>query len=345
VRRSPLAFRNETGYPDDEVERLVRFALDDLELRRTVKVRVSYTRLSTARKLYGGPYVYGATGVAGSSGMALRIGRPDDFPVPWRDRRPKQTGTVGILADWREALVAIAAHEGKHVEGYHRRGWEGGQAEEDRCDAYARRVLRQYRERPQPERRPEMANEETNEPEAATPDESMPLGPQLSDALVKGVEERVGEVERVEGPKGNGWYRLRHDGATLAYVNVSAKGIAVHDGLVGRPSIRVRDDEAVAATVEKIAGLTEAHKAAKVEKATAAVDPESEPEPVETLASSSPPPPIPVPEKETSLRPRPGETAEETVDRVVKTVQVKPDPKPTAEKKQARGGRRTRGRA
>ena len=167
-------FRNSTCYPDDEVQRLVRLAMAELELPspNSILIRVSHTRLSEQRRRAGNRYVYGATGRAHPyvfvrpdvpKGAAweihLRIGKPDDFPCAWYDRGYAGV-EVGMLRDWRDALVALAAHEGKHIEVYQhelaahgrtskakrRAAGFSGHAEEGRCDAEAASALRRFKE-------------------------------------------------------------------------------------------------------------------------------------------------------------------------------------------------------
>jgi hypothetical protein len=165
---SRIVLRNKTIYPDAEVRALVRdgFAGLDLDRRQgSILVRVNHTRISARRRAAGSRWVYAASGraypyvfvrpdvPAGAAWeMRLSVSRPDDFPVDWYDRH-KHFTDLGPLRDWREALVAIAAHEGKHIELYqrmtpvkrHRRSALSGYAEESRCDAYAAKQVRRYR--------------------------------------------------------------------------------------------------------------------------------------------------------------------------------------------------------
>jgi hypothetical protein len=146
---SRLVFRNRTVYPDDEVQEVVRFALAGLDLpsRSSIVVRVSHTRVSGSRRRAGARYLYVASGHAypfvymrrdvpdgAAWEIHLRVGRPDDFPGIWHDRYE-----VGFpeLRDWREGLVAIAAHEGKHIEAFQHGRMKNGRAGEARCETYA----------------------------------------------------------------------------------------------------------------------------------------------------------------------------------------------------------------
>lgn len=150
---SRLVFRNETDYPEEEVRRLVRYAAADLDLPHwgNVITRIRYTRprgsgYSASGHAYS--YVFAAADVPEGTcwEIRLRLAR-GGFPYAWPDRRQEP---VGQIADWREALVVIAAHELKHIETYQRipRGSIGrkGKAAEDVCDAYAAHRIRAFRE-------------------------------------------------------------------------------------------------------------------------------------------------------------------------------------------------------
>lgn len=162
---SRLVFRNRTGYPDAEVKQLVRFAFADLDLPRpySILVRVDYTRVTRRRAAEGDQYgasghaynyVFVAPDVPAGAAYEVRLflAKPDVFPTLWHDRA-RAPLPIGMLADWREALVAIAAHEGKHIEEYQarwrlgrKRGRADGHASEDRCDAYASGRVAAYRQ-------------------------------------------------------------------------------------------------------------------------------------------------------------------------------------------------------
>lgn len=147
MARMKTVIRNESEYPDVEIRRLVRFAIAELELPPLVYATVKHTRITGWRRNAGGNWMYGASGEARGRKMTLCIGKPRDFPVGWFNR-----GYAGVhvpdLHDWRDALVAIAAHEGKHIEmvrlGHH---WQlSGREREARCDAYAASRLRVFQE-------------------------------------------------------------------------------------------------------------------------------------------------------------------------------------------------------
>lgn len=164
---SRLVFRNQTVYPDVEVQALVRFAFADLHLPEPVSIliRIRHTRKSRRRTTddhYGAsghayPYAYVGSDVPEGAAyeIHLNVARPDAFPTTWNDRANAPL-PLGMLADWQEALVAIAAHEGKHVEVFQQenrnpwrrtRGRAAAAALEDRCDAYASGRLAAHRTR------------------------------------------------------------------------------------------------------------------------------------------------------------------------------------------------------
>lgn len=142
--RTRLLFTNRTSYPDAEVKRLIRFAFADLDLPPAITVAITYTRLTRRRLGWGDEYRYALSGHAWKYGptrggyeVSLRLGREHEFPCQFWSR---ERGPGGAVAnDWREALVFVAAHEGKHIESYlHRHRFpRGSHLPELRCDAYA----------------------------------------------------------------------------------------------------------------------------------------------------------------------------------------------------------------
>lgn len=76
--------------------------------------------------------------------MSLRIAKPDAYPLPWLDRG--YVGLeLGLIHDWRESLVAIAAHELKHLSEFQRGCLTRRRTMEGRCDAYAYSRLQAWR--------------------------------------------------------------------------------------------------------------------------------------------------------------------------------------------------------
>lgn len=176
---------NETGYDDGEVEALVRFGLSEIDLtgQRIVAV-VKYTR---DRRGYSGFYYSLTRGIPTSLYnrycgkrtythhlVLLRIGEPDGFPS--RSLRKYPGVKQRLACDWREGLVCIAAHEGKHAEHDHDRAYRqksgyrqaatlmlndgrevvlrragpvrvGVERIEPKCEAWENYMLRRYRRR------------------------------------------------------------------------------------------------------------------------------------------------------------------------------------------------------
>jgi hypothetical protein len=134
--------RNHTDLDSREVRRLISFAGRDLDFDRgVVWATVRWTRPNRDRTNR-----YPASGhCQWPVDMSLCIAKPDEYPLPWLDR--SYTGRVnGLITDWRESLVAIAAHELKHLSEYQRGCLKRGQVMEGRCDAYAYSRLTAYRE-------------------------------------------------------------------------------------------------------------------------------------------------------------------------------------------------------
>ncbi len=135
--------RNHTDLPSSEVRRLIAFAGADLDFDRgVVWVDVRWTQPHHDR-ING----YPASGEAlWPVRMTLRVAHPSEYPLPWHDR--SYTGReLGRIEDWRESLVAIAAHELKHLSEYQRGCLSRGRLMEARCDAYAFSRLSVYREK------------------------------------------------------------------------------------------------------------------------------------------------------------------------------------------------------
>lgn len=118
-----LKIVNESRYPTDEVEALVRFALSDLDVKG--KKLLAYVGDNRTRQFrgWGGrgdpnrrPHVWDIKRKFGAHYVAeVRIGRPGGFPItPFR-----RNGVLYDYMDWREALVGVMAHEATHVQHRH----------------------------------------------------------------------------------------------------------------------------------------------------------------------------------------------------------------------------------
>jgi hypothetical protein len=112
-----MVVRNTSRYPTDEVRALVSFAARDLDMRGVcVNVKNSH------RYAYGGYAYLGVPELSNAPAsseylITLRLGAPDRFPVT----PPRRRGAPPLrLACWREALVAVAAHEAWHIQQYRR---------------------------------------------------------------------------------------------------------------------------------------------------------------------------------------------------------------------------------
>ncbi len=135
--------RNHTDLEIREVRRLISFAGADLDfIRGRIYVDVRWTKPNHDRK---NPYP--ASGDCDwPVDMSLRIAKPDAYPLPWLDR--SYTGLeLGMINDWRESLVAIAAHELKHLAEFQRGCLKRYRLMEGRCDAYAFSRLDAYRKK------------------------------------------------------------------------------------------------------------------------------------------------------------------------------------------------------
>jgi hypothetical protein len=158
---------NQTPYPTREVAQIVRFALREQEANDpTLLVRVKRTTWGGKGRYY--PRANGRAAhlwdwnrgewktieVKVPRGIAhlITIGLPPSYPraIPYYDRR--ETPPELDAVDWREELVAIAAHEAKHHwqwRNRHKRarGRRRFQFKETECDWAAYRTLLTWRAR------------------------------------------------------------------------------------------------------------------------------------------------------------------------------------------------------
>ena len=159
-----LKIFNESSYPDDEVNALVRFGLDEIEV--TGAGLVAVVRNSRATRRRGGkPVDYAGTAYTLMDGIpttlykrymrgkrdiyliTLRIGPPDLFPI-----KPfKRNGTLHEVDTWQEALVAITAHEGLHIQHAHDGDYQhDGSGKANRVvgyDSFGGKIIRRTRVR------------------------------------------------------------------------------------------------------------------------------------------------------------------------------------------------------
>lgn len=140
-----MVIRNTSRYPTDEVRRLVKLATSDLDMSR---VCVNVKNLGEFGRRRGRAYSYVPAVSNAPPGskylVVLRLAPPERFPqesVYYTDAGPRWPRVT--IADWREALIHIAAHEGLHIEQFR----EGLRRSELKCERFAERVLNNYRSR------------------------------------------------------------------------------------------------------------------------------------------------------------------------------------------------------
>jgi len=134
-----MAFiRNTSRYPREEVVRLVRLATSEIDMRRVC------VNVKNSRRYACGGYAYdGVPEISNAPAkteylVTIRLGPPKMFPtvLPHKKRSPARA-----VACWREAVVAMAAHEAKHVEQYRL----GRPRSEVECECFEAAVLARYR--------------------------------------------------------------------------------------------------------------------------------------------------------------------------------------------------------
>lgn len=141
---------NRTAYPTAEVKRLVRQQLRDAEVG-DVCVTVRYSSDHHASGWWRA-YWYPDYGEDRPQ-ILVRLPKPGITIADYTPyERVREQGRAFPLADWREALVAIAAHEAEH----HRQRFVLGETKangkrrsqvELRCDLAAFRAWRRWREK------------------------------------------------------------------------------------------------------------------------------------------------------------------------------------------------------
>lgn len=138
-----MVIRNMSDYPDEEVRRLVKFAVSEVDMRRVcVKVKNARNRRFRGMAYDCVPFRKSAP-PSSTRLVTIGLGSPDVFPFlmnGWmsdRARMPKME-----IRDWRDLLVAIAAHEAKHIEQFK----EGIRNSEVACETFAAYMLRRFRE-------------------------------------------------------------------------------------------------------------------------------------------------------------------------------------------------------
>jgi hypothetical protein len=130
--------RNTSRYLDEDVCDLVRFATRDVDMRDVcVNVKNSH------RYAYGGYAYLGVPAISNAPSsseylITLRLGAPERFPFT----PPRRRGVPPLrLACWREALVAVAAHEARHIEQYR----QEARRSEVECERFETVMIERFR--------------------------------------------------------------------------------------------------------------------------------------------------------------------------------------------------------
>jgi hypothetical protein len=139
--------RNTSRHPDDEVRELVRFATRGIDMKR-VCVNVKGGRGLSARAYDGVPSISNAPRRALYL-VTIKIGNGVRYPLGPHNRNGRSPAEVGprnqfpffTYADWREWLVAAAAHEARHIHQYR----DGDRRSELDCERFAENALMRYR--------------------------------------------------------------------------------------------------------------------------------------------------------------------------------------------------------
>jgi hypothetical protein len=145
--RSPW-IRNTSRHPDDEVSELVQLGTRGVDMSR-VCVNVKGGHGLSARAYDGVPSISNAPRGARYL-VTIKVGAGVRFPVGPYNRNGKAPDEVGprnrfpffTYADWREWLVAAAAHEARHIHQYR----DGNPRSEVDCERFAEAALSRYRD-------------------------------------------------------------------------------------------------------------------------------------------------------------------------------------------------------
>jgi hypothetical protein len=130
--------RNTSRYPSDDVLRLVLFATANVDMRRVcVNVKNSHRYACGGYAYLGVPEISNAP-PSSEFLITIRLGAAQRFPTQLP--HTKRSGPRR-LSCWREGLVAIAAHEAKHIEQYR----HDRPRSEVECERFEAEVLDRYR--------------------------------------------------------------------------------------------------------------------------------------------------------------------------------------------------------
>lgn len=136
-----IEITNNSEYPTREVNKLVRRSLGYLDITRGIRVEVCHfqkkTGLGQERTWMGGWY---STRTRTIKAKIVKPGYRPHVYVPYS--RKREGGKRFELADWREQLVALVAHEGMHhIQNLRRQPYR-----EVDCDLAAYRAVMYLRE-------------------------------------------------------------------------------------------------------------------------------------------------------------------------------------------------------
>jgi hypothetical protein len=139
--------RNTSRHPDARVSRLVRFAVDEVDMDR---VCVNVKNGALGGGAYNGvPEISNAPRSADYL-VTLRLGNGRERwplgPINYHFKRPDQAGPRNrfpffVCHDWEEWLVKLAAHEAKHIEQFR----HGHTCSEISCERFAVAKLQEFR--------------------------------------------------------------------------------------------------------------------------------------------------------------------------------------------------------
>jgi hypothetical protein len=119
-----LVFKNSSRYPDAEVRALVVFALKGLDTRRlAVNIKNAVNCAFRGRAYRGIPRVSPYRGDRRVTHlMTVGIGAPWKFPALscYHHQKGMKSAPGYRMECWREALVAVAAHEARHIHQFRR---------------------------------------------------------------------------------------------------------------------------------------------------------------------------------------------------------------------------------
>jgi len=136
-----MILRNTSRYPDSEVRDLVKFACKGFNDKRVcINVKNCNTSIYRGRAYGGVPYISNAP-KSSKYLVVIRIGSPDRFPTQGNGGYKRVPDFE--IKDWKEALVAIVAHELTHIKQYR----YGKRRSEVKCEMAEIKKLQEYRNR------------------------------------------------------------------------------------------------------------------------------------------------------------------------------------------------------